>query len=433
MFKLLKNLIKLEKLAPLVITYDDIPVWLDNREETQYRLLSGTTASPIGAIREAVKNLDQTLQTLRAAEYTEEVHPKLKSIAKNMLPQYAKAMETALSKPLPDDVEAFYTTASDILKGCINSSRGQGKYLQTVFPQEMKTVRSGIDAIGREINAMTDAFTPFRKEMEKITEARKIHGALCDINNDTKKSYEKEHRIGQRIQDIRTRIGGCTQELAMLEHDESKGILSEQQRALQIMKEERDKTIRRYSALSMTASHVLRKSEKLAHKQRRKADEAALKRATDILSDYAVPYTTDLAQTLAAACTITVGMINGGDVSLKNKEERTLFSDPAAFISEIRHLSEKYTKKAKQCEEAEHALRLHPVVARSESLEREKTQLDMILKKEIQSRADLIKWRNELHNSIPGLQKILEKLIGEISGSDVQIQYSPVPAPSPGG
>lgn len=433
MFKLLKNLIKPEKLAPLVIMYDDIPVWLDNREETQNRLLSGTTALPIGAIREAVKNLDQTIQTLRAAEYNEDVHPKLKSIAKNTLPQYAKAMETALSKPLPDDVEAFYTSATDILQGCINSSRGQGKYLQTVFPHEMKNVRSGIDAIGREINALTDAFTPFRKEMEKITEARKIYGALCDINNDTRKSYEKEHRIGQRIQDTRIRIGECKQELAMLEHDESKGILSEQQRALQIMKEERDNTIRRYSALSMTASHVLRKAEKLAHKQRRKADEAALKHATDILSDHAVPYTTDLAQTLAAACTITVGMINGGDVSLKNKEERTLFSDPAAFITEIRHLSENYTKKAKQCEDTEHALRSHPVVARTESLEREKTQLYMILKKEIQSSADLIKWRDELQKSIPGLQKILQKVMGEISGSDVQIQYSPVPAPSPGG
>jgi hypothetical protein len=297
----------------------------------------------------------------------------------------------------------------------------------------MKNVRSGIDAIGREINVMTDVFTPFRKEIEKITEARKIHRALCDINNDTKKSYEKEHRIDQRIQDIRTRIGECKQELAMLEHDESKGILSEQLRALQIMKEERDNTIRRYSALSMTASHVLHKAEKLAHKQRRKADEAALKRAMDILSDHTVPYTTDLAHTLAAACTITIGMINGGVVSLKNKEERTLFSDPAAFISEIRHLSEEYTKKAKHCDEAEHALRSHPVITRSESLAREKTQLDMILEKEIQSRDDLIKWRDDLHKIIPGLQQNLEKLMGEISGSDVQIQYSLMPAPSPGG
>jgi hypothetical protein len=57
----------------------------------------------------------------------------------------------------------------------------------------------------------------------------------------------------------------------------------------------------------------------------------------------------------------------------------------------------------------------------------------MILEKELQSRADLIKWRNELHQSIPGLQQVLEKVMGEISGSDVQIQYSPVPAPSPGG
>jgi hypothetical protein len=140
MFKLLKKLMKTDSPAPFVIRFGKIPSWLDEREQAASEVLQKTTVSSMGAIREAVRNLEQVVQTLRAAQFNTEIHPKLKSIAKNALPQFAKAMETTLSKPLPGDVEAFYTTAAEILKGCLNSTRGQGKYLQTIFPEDRKSV-----------------------------------------------------------------------------------------------------------------------------------------------------------------------------------------------------------------------------------------------------------------------------------------------------
>ena len=431
MFRRIKNLIRPEKPAPLIFTFDQIPAWLDNQESVRVQTLSTKTATPIGTIRESVKNLEQIIQTLRAAEYDEEIHPKLKSIAKSTLPQYAKAMGTTLSKPLPEDIEGFYTTATEVLRGCINSSRGQGKYLRTVFPQEMKTVRDGIDAIGREINAMTGFLARFREEMARIDEAKKTYGGLADIQMDIEKSIEKESRIKQRISHLKDRIAQCAQELVTLERDASQTILSEQGRALQDMIEKRDRTVRRYSILSMTASHVLRKAEKLAHKQHRHSDEAILTRAMDLLSDHAVPDAKDLAQTLAAACPIAVRMIVSGEVSLKNKEERSLFLDPASFISTIRELSETYINQTTKCDAAERALRTHPIIARSDELKREKTQLEVILEKEVQSCTDLNTWRDDLRQNIPKLQQKLEKVMREISGGDVQLQYPHVLALSP--
>jgi len=431
MFRRIKNLFQPEKPEPLVITFHEIPRWLDNRGRTLTGDLLDTTASPMNTIRESVTNLQQTIQLLRAAEYNEEIHPKLKSIAKNTLPQYSKAMDTLLSKPLAADVEGFYTTATDILKGCINSTQGQGKYLRTVFPEEMKTVWAGIGAIGRETNTMTEALAHFRKEMEHITEARKAHGALADLQTDIEQSFEKETRIGYRIDDTRDRIGACEQELAALERDESRGVLTGQQHALEAKKEERDRTVRRYAALSMTASHVLHKSEKLAHRQRNGADEAVLKRAMALLSSHAVPDTPDLVQALAAACPIAVKMIDRGEISLKNKEERALFSDPAGFMKELGTLSEKYTSQMTEYEAVERLLRSNPVLAQSENLKREKNQLEVMQKKEIQSSSDLIVWRGDLRQSISGLQQRMEKEMGEISGGDVQIQYPQILASSP--
>jgi hypothetical protein len=431
MFRRIKNLFKPEKPEPLLITFGEIPSRLDNHGTKLTEALMDTTASPMHAIRESVTSLQQTIELLRAAEYNEEIHPKLKSIAKNTLPQYTRAMDTLLSKPLAQDAEGFYTTATDMLKGCINSTQGQGKYLRTVFPQEMKTVWAGIGAIGREINTMTDSLGQFRKGMDHITNARKAHGALVDIQTDIEQSDEKEKRIGHRIDETRNRIGACEQELAALELDESRGALTGQQHALEALKGERDRTIRRYAALSMTASHVLHKSEKLAHKQRNSADEAVLKRAMGILSSHAVPDTTDLVKALAAACPIAVSMIDRGDISLKNKEERALFSDTAGFIGEIGTLSEKYTGQVKECEAAERLLCSHPVLTRSGNLKREKDQLETMLKKEIQACSDLVVWRGDLRASIPGLCQNLEKEMGEISGGDVQIHYPQILASSP--
>jgi hypothetical protein len=423
MFERLKKIFKNETPGPLVIRFEEIPLWLDKRKDAITGNLQKDTAAPMRTIREAAQNLEQIIQMLHAAEFNAEIHPKLKSIAKNTLPQYAKAMETALLKPLPEDVDGFYTAATEMLKGCLNSSRGQGKYLQTVFPEEMKTVRQGIDAIGREINAMTGALASFRKEMERIGEAEKTHGALVDITNDTEKSHEKENRIGQRVLEIQTRIEECRQEIQRLETDTAQLGITGQQRTIQVLAEDRDKTIRRYAALSMTASHVLRKAEKLAHKQHKANDEGVLRHALYILSDHTVPDTTVLAGALSSASPVAVRMIETGDVPLKNKEERAIFSDPAGFISEISTLSVKYAEQAKQCDEAEQALRSHPTIIRTDSLVREKNQLEVILEKELRSKIELINWRNDLQKSIPSLQQKLEKTMGDLSGSDVQLHY----------
>jgi hypothetical protein len=430
MFQRIKNLLKPEKPALLVVTFDEIPCWLDARQGALSTSLADRTAAPMHAIRDSVTSLQHIIQLLRAAEYNDEIHPKLKSIAKNTLPQYTKAMDTLLSKPLEGDIEEFYGTATDILKGCINSTQGQGKYLRTVFPEEMKTVWGGIGAIGREINTMTEALGQFRKDTTRITEARTLHGALADIWTDIEQSYEKEQRIGQRIDETRNRIGACEQELAALEREESRAVLADQRHALETLKEERDRTARRYASLSMTAAHVLGKSEKLAHKQRSSADEAVLKRAMALLSSHEVPQRSDLVQVLGAACPVAAEMIGRGEISLKNREERELFSDPAGFIAEMGTLSEKYSAQTSEYEAAEQALRSHPVLARSGNLTREKTQLTAMLDKEVQSRSELVGWRSDLRKNIPGLQQKLEKEMGEISGGDVQVQYPQILATS---
>jgi hypothetical protein len=425
MFRLIKNIFK-KTAHPmhLVIRFEEIPAWLGQRELAATEKLQKDTAALAAEIRLAAADLEKIVQALRTADFSEGIHPKLKSIAKNSLPQYTKAMEAALSRPLPEhDAAAFYAAATEMLKGCINSGRGQGKYLRTVFPEEMKTIKSGIDAIGHGTNAMTGPISAYHNETARIANAKKAYAALTDVSEDIAKSKEKDARTGRRIADLNMKIETCTKGLLDIESAAEQRALADQKRVLQTLTEERERCVRRYAVLSMTASHVLRKAEKVARRQQGSPDARVLARAMEILSDHAVPDSGNLVQALTAACPVAVRMIESGEVALKNREERELFSAPGKFIGEIEMLCAAYLDYAVRCDKAEKAIRSHPLVIRSGQLNREQLELNEMLAKEEQGRSDLIRWQGELRDHIPVLQEQLKKILGEISGNDVQIQY----------
>ena len=153
------------------ISMGSVPAWLNGREKTARSTLLSETRETQKKIRDAILNLQQITETVAQAEQDPELHPKLRSIARNSLPLFVKAMNASLAKELPDDMEEFYPAAVECLKNCLNSTRGQGRYLQAVFPEEMKAVKSGIDAIGREINDITASLARYRKEKNLIDAA----------------------------------------------------------------------------------------------------------------------------------------------------------------------------------------------------------------------------------------------------------------------
>ncbi len=116
---------------------------LDDRDKSSRISLEHETLLPMQNIRNAMAQLQHIINGIAGAEHDPAIHPKLKSIAKNSLPLFVKAMNASLSRELPADIEEFYAAAVECVKGCLNSTRGQGRYLQVVFPEEMKAVKTG--------------------------------------------------------------------------------------------------------------------------------------------------------------------------------------------------------------------------------------------------------------------------------------------------
>jgi hypothetical protein len=404
------------------ISIGAVPSWLDEREKTARSTLLSDTGETQQKIRDGVLNLQQITNTIAQAEHDEEIHPKLRSITKNSLPQFVKAMNASLAKELPDEVEEFYPAAVECLKSCVNSTRGQGRYLQAVFPEEMKAVKSGIDAIGHEINDITASLGRYRKEKNLIIEAVSLHTALLDINADIQKAEEKDKRISLRITEITDRIAAINKELQAFPADERMAEVNTLKTVLQEAENRRDAVIRTNAALSMTASHVFRKAEKIAARQKHPSEISILRKTMELLSDHAVPDTRDLASALTAACPVAERMIAAEEITLKNKEERAIFSDTKQFSSDICASCTDLGLKEDACRIAEDKVASHPLLVRIHSLEREKVQLETMLKKENQARVELNEWREKTQEKIPQLSEELNKKIEDMVGGGVQLQ-----------
>jgi hypothetical protein len=416
----LKKIFGKKEPESVTIAFDSIPGMLDARETAARSTLREQTQTPEQDIRNAVAQLQLIVNAISGAEHDPAIHPKLKSIAKNTLPQYIRAMNTALSKELPEDSEEFYLASVECVKSCLNNLNGPGRYLQIVFPDEMKASRTGINAIGHEINAITAALGTFRKEMTAVSGARTLYTTILGSIVDVTKSAEKNQRTRQRIEEITGRLFTIGQELAAMPADPRMVEVEEKRSSLHELEQHLEEKTRTYAALSMTASHVLRKAEKIATKQKHTGEIATLKHAMALLSDHELPDSRELETALAAACPVVERMIGADEITLKNKEERAVFSDTARFCSDMSQTCADLRTQDDACRKAQEALHIHPLLVKAESLEREKTQLETMLEKEQQSLKDLSDWQQKTQDRIPFLREELAKKVGEIIEKDVQ-------------
>ena len=422
MYKFIKNILKRKDRDKFILSFDTIPAWLDNHEKIFRTSLETETDIPVQKIRNATAQLQHIVNGIADAEHDPAIHPKLKTIAKNSLPLFVKAMNASLSREFPEDIEGFYAAAVESVKGCLNSTRGQGRYLQVVFPDEMKAVKTGIDSIGREVNVITTSLTTYRKQKTLINAIQSLHNALQDIRIDYEKSLEKGRRISTRITEITDRVAYIEKELTDFLSDARMKEVNEKKSALVEMEKKRDDRTHSYTALSMTASHVFRKAEKIATKKQQNTEISTLRHTISLLSDHTPPDKNDLSSALTIACPIVQRMVADGEIALKNKEERAIFSDTGRFCTDMFTLCMDIRTQELACKSVQDSLLSDPLLVRMASLEREKKQLEYMLEKEIHTQKDLEEWKEKIKEKVPLLQKELYKKIDEFIGEGVQLQ-----------
>jgi hypothetical protein len=337
LFRRIKDLFGPGK-EPGAVSYhiDELPAILDARENEVTRTLAEKTLKQRNTIRDLRRALKERVQDLASKQREEAYHPKLETIAKNTLPLFERAMLASLTKDLPEEPEAFYHDATETLKGCVKGLSGQGLYLRGVFPEEMKEIREMVDQIGREMNAMTPS----------IAAARSIRALLSSVRADLSrlKSAETEKKTGiEEFLPLKEELGRkereydqlCERIAIMKEAVETEELRADREEVAALNREFLDEE-RTLGADLAVLSHVFRKGEKILARTMGPASAKDLDALVDTLAGSGIPAEDQIMPGLSRSLPVIESMIKSGDLVLKNKEEKELFSHKRDLVARIR-------------------------------------------------------------------------------------------------
>jgi predicted nucleic acid-binding Zn-ribbon protein len=422
MFKFIKDRFSKEREEkPRTVSISDVPVLLEARDAEITADLSAGIERHRDGVLAAREDLVDLIRDLRSKEREEAYHPKLEKIAKNTLPLFEKSMLSSLAKALPSNPEEFYVAASECLKGCVKGLAGPGRYLRGVFPEEMKEIRLNVDRIGREVNAMTPQIADARRKRDEIADLHRTAASLSatianhnaterDLINIRDKIDEEE----QAIEDLKKTLAISEGPAVSAEVDDLRSAVSDLQGELSSA----DRSLR--ADISVIA-HVLRKGERILQRGEGASASREIEAVVDALDGSNLPDEDQLLSGLNKVLPIIRSMIASGEIVLKNKEERELFSEEVDITARIKSLYDQYRGAESRLSAAERDHEAHPIVEKIRWVQHERETREARLADLRDKMAAIGEREQSLSREIPALLAAIEQGISRIEGKPVML------------
>lgn len=331
-----------------------------------------------------------------------------------------------MNRQFPDSPDEFYFAATECLKGCLKSSAGPGRYLTGVFPEEMKSIRAIIDQVGREINAMNPVIAESRKKGEELNRIRELHDSYHNSCEELLRAEKQYPELNSRLLALQGEIGIINDEISRLNHDPRMIQLDEFHAEAKQLKEEHERARGEFSSYSDMMVHVLKRAEKVAQKDHNPALAKKTHTLTDILLKSEIPGITILCKELEDILPDIIGMVNNGNISLRNKEEHYYFSNPAVLPGKMREIFSRIESTGDQMKETRKKIEGNSFIHEKESLDRRRhTKMGEYAELE-QNKASLEGRITTLKDVIPSLLRQMEDKISSYSGKKATIRQETV-------
>jgi len=430
MFKQLRDLFRRPEPVEesLELSFDDLPAWLDAREKEIGRGLSDAVRPSEEAIDGTLDHLKEAVARLEMAEGDEEVHPRLRDISKKALPGFTKSMNQVLSREPSGDPEAFYATAAETLKGVLKAMKGQGKYLSSAYPEEMKEIRTAARDLGREINTMTEAITRARGDRQLVENARQSYESLVRVREEYAAASGQVQEYGTALAEAKRKILEVEEDLAALKQRPDyarKQQIEEKIRVLDALDEE---TGREIAALRVPAIHLFRKAEKVAGRTGDSATAAAIGRVLDAYTDSLPEGEGEPAGLTEAVMPATLAMIRQGDLLLKNQDEVRLFSDPETLPAGIRQVLHRQREVREQRGTLQETHATLPGVIEEQRLLAILAELRREREAKSVARTRAENQRETLQTSYVAERERLQSRTAALAGRDVEVEVPDLPS-----
>ena len=213
--------------SPPLLTFEELPVWLEARSQKISEGISGQASSLYSDIEEALREIMESTTWLEEAEPEGRFHLKMVKVATtnrdNMARQVRMLLEN-ITVPQAKDVESitvFHENAVQTLTVCLENMMKSYHYTKLVFIEESKEVIADVNALGRLLNRLIEPVNSRKTVLDAIENAR---GAIKDIKNtgsDIELRQKTIAEYGEKISVLKKEIDEKHKALDLLKGSES--------------------------------------------------------------------------------------------------------------------------------------------------------------------------------------------------------------------
>lgn len=422
MFRFLKGLFGKNKEEILTLRVDEVEMWLERHEgELEDRLVTKTRETRTTVV-ESLQNLREALNALEGAEGREDIPSRLKTVTERSLPSFLAAMDQQIARPLPEDPDGFYAAAADLITGVLKVQRGQGRYLAGAFPEEMKEFRQVTSTIGNAVNDLTAVVKEAQAVQKQIDAARDALRTLQAAQIDIVRAGEREADLERAIAAAEEVLQEKTEALQNLRKEETyqDAVRSEEEAKLCLgRREEAEQAVQNLGA---QAARVVRKAERVAARAGGKEEAKMLQACIRVLDQPVNAGIGEVEAALAPAVGSVRGQIERGDLALKSKEDRALFSEDGkiehAFADAFAHLGAMQREEEEALARARSYTVLTEAADLEEGIENQKTGMEA----DRAAQAEATEQVTAETESIPERARRLRDTLAPIAGVPVTLE-----------
>ncbi|HVP94185.1 MAG TPA: hypothetical protein VMS89_03325 [Methanoregulaceae archaeon] len=421
MFKKFKDLFLKEEQQPRQMSISDIPGWLDSemkkiREHEEIKV-SGSR----GPVMQAISTLKEMVPELGTGDHEGTGFAKLEKVAENSLPLYKKSMMSALSRPFPEKTQEFYHAVAECLKGCIKSSQGPGRYLVRVFPEEMKLIQAEVSRLGKEVNAMNPVFAESRLKHASLEKIGTIHHSLIrmvrehdDLEKKMPDLLDESAQLGKEEEELSIKVKAAGDDPRFLRYTD---LMWNEQEVLR----DRERLGAEMAVLSGMVVHVMRRAEKVAHKDRNDLLGKKIHVLAETLSKNEMPAANDLLPMISGVLPPVIDMVASGEITLKNRDEQEFFTNSPVLPSRLEELYRKSDEIDRRIRDIREQIGNDTFILEKEALEKRYKQKKSEYHENERNIIDSRQKIDTTAQEIPELIQQIEEHISQYSGQNISI------------
>jgi uncharacterized coiled-coil protein SlyX len=421
MFEFLKRLVTTEK-VPATFTVDEVSPFLSQEKEKAEEVIRVGVLAHRTTVLQSQEAIAALLPALTPPRELPESHPKLRSITERSLPLFVKAMEAAVARPIPEDPEGCYREGGEVLRSCLRTMQGQGRYLSSTHRQEMQQIRDEVARMGKAINAMTEVIATARRRMGEIDQAESAFRELAAALADVRKTAGGITDLEQHAVALAKEAGDAARSRDLLEAGEEFRGVQDLTRHISLRESERDDTLRDYQAVAAQAIHLFRKAEGSALRAQDSIGAGLFRAAREHLDLVPPPEVDRMQDVLAPAVGRARELEKAGVLALKTADDRALILGEPGLSGRIAPLLDRFHGLTREIGDLHRTRDAIPALAEHRAVQE---RLRMLEKERARQEETLVELRAHLKDreqDLPSLQESLETALSALLGKSILVR-----------